>query len=85
MSNLSSQQFGGDEPKLKTGRVQCDECGKEHIAEYSHRAQYGNEHMYEVHCDNSPGIADYYARSRVEAGKPRKRKGAHNDIDFGGR
>lgn len=73
-----SEEFGtgsGQEPRLKTGRVRCDECGKEHVAEYSHRSQYGNEHMYEVHCDDSPGLADYYARSRVEPGKPRKSRG----------
>lgn len=44
------------------GTVECDECGSEHRAEYSHEGDFGQGAIFAVVCGE---FTDYYQASRV--------------------
>ena len=82
VGNLNSQQFPAKKSPAR-GRVQCDYCGKEHSAEYSHQSQYGDQSTYAVVCDKTPDTVDYYTSERVSPGKPRKGRRVAGSKDLG--
>lgn len=43
--------------------VDCDECGEEHTATYSHEGSYGEGAIYAVVC--ADWLTDYYTAERV--------------------
>ena len=39
--------------------VDCETCGNQHVAWYSHDSQWGDHRVYEATCDQDL-LADYY-------------------------
>lgn len=48
----------------RAGYVVCDECGGEHVAEYSHEGMFGEGPIFAVVCPVDD-LTDYYTRERV--------------------
>lgn len=46
------------------GRVACQECGDDHIAEYSHEGQFGEGPVFAVVCPVDQ-LTDYYTLDAV--------------------
>lgn len=55
--------MNGREDIPAPGHVICDECGRRHVAEYSHDGDYGQGPIFAVICED--GLTDYYQESRV--------------------
>ena len=52
--------MAGNETTPAKAYVICDECGEQHVAEYSHEGQWGShEHIYAVVCTRD-NLTDYY-------------------------
>lgn len=47
---------------VSTGKVDCDNCGKQHLATPVHTSETQGQ-IYEVIC--SDGFSDYYTRERL--------------------
>ena len=48
----------------RPGRVTCDNCGAEHVAEYSHESLHGQGPIFAVVCTEDE-LTDYYTELRV--------------------
>lgn len=47
--------------------VFCENCGNDHVAEYSHEGRYGEGPIYAVVCD-ADNLTDYYTTYAIRKG-----------------
>lgn len=69
MSRNTEFSQGLASAQVPDGAVECDSCGQEHPAYYSHDSQWGDHKpVYAVHCPEE-GVTDYYTAERFTGGE----------------